>query len=117
MKPEGFATADIYVCESRYATRSRMFKKIKLWIVKGSTVKYVAREVPLPVVRVASMFAKPNLDKYALAYTDCRGFVEKVSLPSKISLVDNLCQHQLVQVMNACLFTTTFRRRKLFPWR
>lgn len=104
MKPEGFATGDIYVCESRYATRSRMFKKIKLWAVPGSTVKYVAREVPLPVVRVASMFAKPNLDKYALAYTDCRGFVEKVSLPSfKIAPVDNFCQHQLMRVMNTLL--------------
>lgn len=82
MKPEGFATEDIYVCESRYTTRSRMFKKIKLWAIPGSTVKYAAREVPLPVVRVASMFAKPDLDKYALAYTDRRGLVEKVSLPS-----------------------------------
>lgn len=90
MHPEGFASEDVYVCESRYATRSRLFKKIKLWTLPGSTVKYVAREVPLPVVRVASMFAKPDLDKYALAYTDCGGFVEKVSHPSiKTSPVDN----------------------------
>lgn len=90
MHPEGFASEDIYVCESRYATRTRVFRKIKLWAVPGSTVKCVPREVPLPVVRVASMFAKPNLDKYALAYTDCGGFVEKVSRQFlKISLVGN----------------------------
>lgn len=82
MQPEGFASEDVYVCESRYATRSRLFKKIKLWAVPGSTVKYVPREFPLPVVRVASMFAKPDLDKYALAYTDCGGFVEKVIRPT-----------------------------------
>ncbi|XP_011612227.1 protein polybromo-1-like [Takifugu rubripes] len=95
MKPEGFATGDVYVCESRYATRSRMFKKIKLWAVPGSTVKCVAREVPLPVVRVASMFAKPNLDKYALAYTDCRGFVEKEKeiVPMEMSGADPSCQY------------------------
>lgn len=79
MQPEGFSSEDVFVCESRYATRSRLFKKIKLWAVPGSMVKYVPREFPLPVVRVASMFAKRDFDKYALAYTDCGGFVEKVS--------------------------------------
>ena len=29
-KPEGFEDKDIYVCESRYSTRGRSFKKIKV---------------------------------------------------------------------------------------
>ncbi|CAG9118767.1 unnamed protein product [Plutella xylostella] len=30
-KPEGYADKDVYVCESRYSTRYKTFKKIKLW--------------------------------------------------------------------------------------
>ncbi|CAG06951.1 unnamed protein product, partial [Tetraodon nigroviridis] len=95
LQPEGFASEDVYVCESRYATRSRLFKKIKLWTVPGSMVKYAPREFPLPVVRVASMFAKPNLDKYALAYTDCGGFVEKEReiVPIEMSGAEPSCQY------------------------
>lgn len=29
-KPEGFADKDVYVCESRYSTKARAFKKIKV---------------------------------------------------------------------------------------
>ncbi|XP_034022488.1 protein polybromo-1-like isoform X1 [Thalassophryne amazonica] len=55
--PEGFRPEDIYVCESRYSAKSKSFKKIKMWTMPLSSVRFVPREVPLPVVRVASMFA------------------------------------------------------------
>lgn len=29
-KPDGFEDKDVYVCESRYSTKSRSFKKIKV---------------------------------------------------------------------------------------
>jgi hypothetical protein len=29
-KPDGFADKDVYVCESRYSTKARAFKKIKV---------------------------------------------------------------------------------------
>lgn len=29
-KPEGFEEKDVYVCESRYSSRARAFKKIKV---------------------------------------------------------------------------------------
>lgn len=79
MQPEGFAAEDVYVCESRYTARNKSFKKIKIWAMPTSSVKLVPRDVPLPVVRVASMFAKPDLDKLTVSYTDGAGFVEKVS--------------------------------------
>lgn len=78
MQPEGFAAEDVYVCESRYATRNKSFKKIKIWSMPVSSVKSVSREVPLPVVRVASMFARPDLDKHTMSFTEQGGFVEKV---------------------------------------
>uniref|UniRef100_A0A8C2A4Z1 Protein polybromo-1 n=1 Tax=Cyprinus carpio TaxID=7962 RepID=A0A8C2A4Z1_CYPCA len=55
-QPDGFRPEDVYVCESRYTARTKTFKKIKIWSMPPSSVKLVSREVPLPVVRVASMF-------------------------------------------------------------
>lgn len=77
MQPEGYAAEDVYVCESRYAARNKSFKKIKIWALPVSTVKSVPRDVPLPVVRVASMFAKPDPDKL-MSYTGGGGFIDKV---------------------------------------
>ncbi|XP_028907007.1 protein polybromo-1 isoform X7 [Ornithorhynchus anatinus] len=59
--PETFRDEDVYVCESRYSAKTKSFKKIKLWTMPISSVRFVPREVPLPVVRVASVFA--NADK------------------------------------------------------
>ncbi|XP_041836274.1 polybromo 1, like isoform X5 [Melanotaenia boesemani] len=77
MQPEDFRAEDVYVCESRYTARNKSFKKIKIWPMPESSVKLVPREVPLPVVRVASMFAKPDLEKLAMSYADSGSFVDK----------------------------------------
>ncbi|XP_036911647.1 protein polybromo-1 isoform X15 [Sturnira hondurensis] len=59
--PENFRDEDVFVCESRYSAKTKSFKKIKLWTMPISSVRFVPRAVPLPVVRVASVFA--NADK------------------------------------------------------
>ncbi|KAM5280319.1 protein polybromo-1 isoform 27-T27 [Ctenodactylus gundi] len=59
--PENFRDEDVFVCESRYSAKTKSFKKIKLWTMPISSVRFVPRDVPLPVVRVASVFA--NTDK------------------------------------------------------
>ncbi|XP_019345554.1 protein polybromo-1 isoform X11 [Alligator mississippiensis] len=59
--PETFRDEDVYVCESRYSAKTKSFKKIKLWTMPISSVRFIPRDVPLPVVRVASVFA--NTDK------------------------------------------------------
>ncbi|XP_071611784.1 protein polybromo-1 isoform X7 [Heliangelus exortis] len=59
--PENFRDEDVYVCESRYSAKTKSFKKIKLWTMPVSSVRFFPRDVPLPVVRVASVFA--NTDK------------------------------------------------------
>ncbi|XP_044203837.1 protein polybromo-1-like isoform X4 [Thunnus albacares] len=63
LHPEGFRADDVYVCESRYSAKSKSFKKIKMWTMPLSSVRFVPREVPLPVVRVASMFAPKQEEK------------------------------------------------------
>lgn len=51
------------MCESRYSAKSKSFKKIKMWAMPLSSVRFRPREVPLPVVRVASMFAVKQEEK------------------------------------------------------
>lgn len=57
IQPDSFRPEDVFVCESRYSAKTKSFKKIKMWTMPLSSVKFIPREVPLPVVRVASMFA------------------------------------------------------------
>ncbi|XP_074645019.1 protein polybromo-1-like isoform X2 [Tubulanus polymorphus] len=61
MKPENFNDADVFVCESRYSTKLKSFKKIKNWsIAKNENISLLLRDTPLPIVRVASVFADNN---------------------------------------------------------
>lgn len=53
----------MHVCESRYSAKSKSFKKIKLWTMPLNSVRFIPREVPLPVVRVASIFAAKEEEK------------------------------------------------------
>lgn len=45
-KPEGYADKDIFVCESRYSTKLRAFKKIKNWPFMNNTT-LIQRETPV----------------------------------------------------------------------
>lgn len=45
----------MYVCESRYSTKSRSFKKMKLF-PEVTDVALIGREVPLEPKRVISVF-------------------------------------------------------------
>uniref|UniRef100_A0A4W5KMN7 Protein polybromo-1 n=1 Tax=Hucho hucho TaxID=62062 RepID=A0A4W5KMN7_9TELE len=77
LQPEGVRPEDVYVCESRYSARNKAFKKIKLWAVPAA-VRFVLRDVPLPVVRVASMYAKRDQEKLlAVADNGSRSIVDK----------------------------------------
>ncbi|XP_044032519.1 polybromo 1, like isoform X5 [Siniperca chuatsi] len=95
MQPEGYRAEDVYICESRYAARNKSFKKIKIWAVPVSSVKLVPRELPLPVVRVASMFAKPDQDKQTISYTDSGSFVDKEreDVPMEMSGAEPGCHY------------------------
>uniref|UniRef100_A0A8D3E6I9 Protein polybromo-1 n=1 Tax=Scophthalmus maximus TaxID=52904 RepID=A0A8D3E6I9_SCOMX len=95
MQPEGYKAEDVYVCESRYSARNKAFKKIKIWAMPVSSVKLASREVPLPVVRVASMFAKPDQDKLTISYADSGSFVDKEreDVPMEMNGAEPGCQY------------------------
>ncbi|XP_023319103.1 protein polybromo-1 isoform X2 [Trichogramma pretiosum] len=61
--PEGFLEKDVYVCESRYSTKVRAFKKIKSWNFDSDHLKLVLREKPLEPKRVISVY-KDRLEKH-----------------------------------------------------
>ncbi|XP_076249117.1 protein polybromo isoform X1 [Calliopsis andreniformis] len=63
MQPEGFLEKDVYVCESRYSTKARAFKKIKVWNFDPDHLKLVSRDKPLEPKRVISVY-KERLEKH-----------------------------------------------------
>lgn len=63
LKPEGFQDKDVYVCESRYQTRGRSFKKIKTWNHYNPNVKLLTRDEPMELTRVQSVF-KDRVEKH-----------------------------------------------------
>lgn len=82
LSPEGFRQEDVYVCESRYSAKSKSFKKIKMWAMPLSSVRFVPRDVPLPVVRVASMFVTKQDEKPTEIVEESKmtdGIIDKVS--------------------------------------
>lgn len=62
LKPEAFADKDVYVCENRYNSKARSFKKIKAWPFQTGT-KIMLREVPLEPKRVQSVFKDRPIDQ------------------------------------------------------
>ncbi|XP_077581502.1 polybromo 1, like isoform X2 [Stigmatopora nigra] len=96
LQPEGYKAEDVYVCESRYTARCKLFKKIKIWAVPQSPVRFLPRDAPLPVVRFASMFAKPALEKLEkLSFVDSSGFIDKEreDVPMEVTGADPGCHH------------------------
>ncbi|XP_058792072.1 protein polybromo-1 isoform X2 [Phymastichus coffea] len=63
MIPEGFPEKDVYVCESRYSTKARAFKKIKVWNFDPDHLKLIPRDKQLEPKRVISVY-KERLEKH-----------------------------------------------------
>jgi protein polybromo-1 len=62
-KPEGFADDDVFVCESRYNSKAKCFKKMKLYWNISERVKLVPRDAPLEPKRGMSVF-KERTEKH-----------------------------------------------------
>ncbi|KAL4655206.1 protein polybromo-1-like isoform X2 [Arapaima gigas] len=103
LQPEGFRPEDVFVCESRYSAKTKSFKKIKMWTMPASSVKFIPRDVPLPVVRVASMFANssrheqekpPEITENDKGAGDCSDIdKEREDVPVDISNGEPCCQY------------------------
>ncbi|XP_030752668.1 protein polybromo-1 isoform X2 [Sitophilus oryzae] len=63
MKPIGYDEKDVFVLESRYSSRHRAFKKIKIFPEISSSIKLEPREVSLEPKRVMSVF-RERLEKH-----------------------------------------------------
>ncbi|EEB13504.1 predicted protein [Pediculus humanus corporis] len=63
LKPEGFDEKDIYVCESRYSSKARAFKKIKVWPFSTERLTLIPREEPFEPKRIMCVF-KDRLEKH-----------------------------------------------------
>ncbi|XP_064154840.1 protein polybromo-1-like isoform X1 [Anguilla rostrata] len=102
LHPEGFRPDDVFVCESRYSAKTKSFKKIKMWTMPVSSTRFVPRDVPLPVVRVASMFANATKhdNEKPLDLEDDKSFdinrvvdKEKEDVPVELSNGEPGCQY------------------------
>ncbi|KPM06091.1 polybromo-1-like protein [Sarcoptes scabiei] len=56
-EPVGIPGKDVYVCESRYTSKGKSFKKIKIWPCLQND-NYIMRSTSLPINRIPSVFAK-----------------------------------------------------------
>ncbi|KAM7041088.1 protein polybromo-1 isoform 2-T2 [Acridotheres tristis] len=109
--PENFRDEDVYVCESRYSAKTKSFKKIKLWTMPVSSVRFVPRDVPLPVVRVASVFAntdKVDEEKHSETLEDSK---DKEDVPVEMSngepgchYFEQLCYNDMWLKVGDCVF-------------
>ncbi|XP_035245106.1 protein polybromo-1-like isoform X1 [Anguilla anguilla] len=103
LQPDGFRPEDVFVCESRYSAKTKSFKKIKMWTMPLSSVRFAPRDTPLPVVRVASMFANATKNEQEKpAETSEEGRVadavaiidkEKEEVPVDVSSGEPGCQY------------------------
>ncbi|KAG7252062.1 hypothetical protein CRUP_021530, partial [Coryphaenoides rupestris] len=99
LHPEGFRAEDVYVCESRYSAKAKAFKKIKMWTTPPGAVRFVPRDVPLPVVRVASMFA-PKPDEKPPAEEEAAGEEQESKVADKDAVVDKEREDVTVDIAN-----------------
>uniref|UniRef100_A0A672MWA8 Polybromo 1 n=1 Tax=Sinocyclocheilus grahami TaxID=75366 RepID=A0A672MWA8_SINGR len=92
LQPDSFRPEDVFVCESRYSAKTKSFKKIKMWTMPLSSVKFVPRVVPLPVVRVASMFAPKQDSEKPLEVAE-DGKAEREDVTMEVSNGEPGCQY------------------------
>lgn len=62
-RPEGYLDKDVYVCESRYNSKLRTFKKIKAWEGAEKSVTLIPRDIPLEPNRTVSVF-RERIEKH-----------------------------------------------------
>ncbi|CAH2096950.1 unnamed protein product [Euphydryas editha] len=55
-RPEGYLDKDVYVCESRYNSKNRCFKKLKTWEGAEKEAVLIPRDIPLEPNRTVSVF-------------------------------------------------------------
>lgn len=62
-RPDGFEDKDVYVCESRYNSKARSFKKMKLFWPTPDHIQMVTREKVIEPKRIMSVF-KERIERH-----------------------------------------------------
>jgi hypothetical protein len=66
-----FPDEDVYVCESRYNIKTKMFKKIKWWnLPENKRVKLIQRNIPLENIRIPSTLVNNIIHRSSTTTTD-----------------------------------------------
>ncbi len=88
---------DIYVCESRYNTKTKMFKKIKWWnIPENKRVKLIQRETPLENIRIPSTLVNHNLINHRSSTADSESInVDIIEKSKETILYDSVINEKL----------------------
>jgi protein polybromo-1 len=76
-KPNGFEEKDTYVCESRYTSKAKTFKKMKLFWTPPEHIKMALRDEPLEMKRVMSVF-KERIEKHKEELDEIEAMVRTV---------------------------------------
>lgn len=87
----------VYVCESRYSTKTKMFRKIKWWNLPENTrVKLTQRETPVESVRIPTKLVSNNNMSHRLSIADSEStntnIIEK---PKETILYDSVINEKL----------------------
>ena len=69
---------DIYVCESRYNQKTKIFKKVKWWnLPENKRIKLIQREIPLENIRFPSTFVNNHLHPSSLTTENELNVIER----------------------------------------
>jgi protein polybromo-1 len=114
-KPVGFDDDDVYVCESRYSTKLRSFKKLTKWkdhrnANLGDHVEIMARDEPLECKRVLSMFKD---QEYGKAGNGAGAGPAGVSAAfSSLGVAHRDVEHSFPERIRPVSFSKGFRKKK-----
>lgn len=95
----GFDEKDVYVCESRYSTRTRSFKKIKIYPENPSLV-LVSRDVPIEPKRVMSVF-RERVEKHKDELAELQEQEKLIEKEKPVTKIDSLVSYFNFKDINA----------------
>ena len=86
---------DVYVCESRYNNKTKMFKKVKWWnLPENKRIKLSPRDVPLENIRVPSTLANNLVHRLSTAENESM-HTEIIEKTREIVLYDAVVNEKL----------------------
>ncbi|CAF1429645.1 unnamed protein product, partial [Rotaria sordida] len=91
-----FQDQDVYVCESRYNIKTKVFKKIKSWnIPENKRVKLIQRDIPLENIRISSTLVNNNLIHRSSTIDNDLINIDIIEKPKETILYDSVINEKL----------------------